>query len=176
MKTPYSLLIMLVVILCSTGLYAADYASISGTPLSALNKQTDKVQILFDISGAQVNDMPYQKYLATLNLKQRTKYDNDILKVRQSVVKQFNKLNKSGFSLATDSCGYVAKVSIGKLSFCNKKCRAKISATIYVYPPESKQAVTQIKLSDFEGARKSGIANQLIQLSKDILEYIAIYL
>ena len=173
-------LLAFVFVICAN---AADYASISGEPLSSLNQQTNVVVFKCNAVNAKINGKTYDNYLKSLDNKQKAKYDKDIEKLKKYIIKRFNKTNKKGFQLTEHSADYLpadgqvtADINITSLSFADKKGRAKISATIDIRKQGSQQTVTQIRLTNFEGAKKSGMSSQLQQLAKDIIEYIAIYL
>lgn len=168
--------ITLLLISAITAIIAADYASINGDALSLLNKQTDQVSILYDTDDASINGKTYKAYKQSLNAKQSSKYDADIIKLKQYIVKQFNQANKQGFQLTDQGANYTAEVNIKKLSFTEGKGRAKITAAIDIRENDSPQIITQIRLTDFEGGKKSGTLKQLQQLTKDIIEYLTIYL
>ncbi len=175
MKTRIYSIILLAIVSITT-VFAADYAAISGEPISSLNKQTTLVSIQYDLSVAKVNGKTYSKYLTTLDAGQKEKYDKDIVKLKQYIIKQFNRTNKRGFQLTEQDTDYVAVVRINQLTFSSKKERAKFTATVDIKRKDSEQVITQIKFSNFEGAKKKGMYNQLKQLAKDIIEYLAIYL
>lgn len=168
--------ITLLLISAITAIIAADYASINGDALSLLNKQTDKVSIMYNTDDANINGKTYKAYKQSLNEKQSSKYDADVIKLKQYIVKQFNIANKQGFQLTDQGANYTAEVNIKKLSFTEGKGRAKITATIDIRENDSPQVITQIRLTDFEGGKKSGTLKQFQQLTRDIIEYLTIYL
>jgi len=155
---------------------AADYAAISGEPLSSLNKQTDLVGIVYNTTEASFNGNTYISFRQHLGEKQIAKFDADMMKLHQYVIKQFNKANKRGFQLTDQNAHYTAEIKIKKLTFSDSKDRAKITAVIDIRESGSPQVVTQIKLTNFEGGKRKGTFQQLKQLSKDIIEYLSIYL
>ncbi len=176
MKTNRLLYVFLLAFICITYVNAADYASIIGEPLTSLNGHTTAIAVTYNADNAKINGKTYSNYLTSLNDKKKAKYGKDISKVKQYIIKQFNKTNKRGFQLTEQPSDYVAEINITTLTFTEKKSRAKVSGTIDIRKQGSQQVITQICLSNFEGAKKNGMSNQLCQLSKDIIEYIAIYL